>query len=247
MDLRFHGDAKVRMIHKQKIYKEQSLFGRRQGRTLGDMRQSALDDVLPKIKLPESKLKPDHSTNPNEFFDKSHKQYWLEIGFGHGEHVSALMRQNPDTGYLAAEAFVNGMSAFLHDIKDDRLDNIRAIMDDAMIIARSLAPNSLDGIYLLNPDPWHKKRHHKRRIINQKNLDIFAKILKSGGKLIMTSDVENVSEWMCAHASNHPEFIWQAGCKDDWQIPPDDWITTRYEIKGAKGAKKMVYLFFERR
>ncbi len=227
-------------------YKERTLFGRRQGRVLGDMRQAALDSVMPKVKISEDKLKLDHATPAEDFFDSKHNQYWLEIGFGHGEHVSALMRKNPDTGYLAAEAFINGMSAFLHDIKDDSHDNIRVLMDDAMIIARSLTPDSLDGIYLLNPDPWHKKRHHKRRIINQKNLDIFAKIIKSGGKLVMTSDVEDVSEWMCSHASNHPEFTWSAQSKDDWQTPPDDWITTRYETKGAKGAKKMVYLFFER-
>ncbi len=228
-------------------YKERSLFGRRQGRALGDMRQSALDELLPKLEIPQSKLKLDGSTHPDELFDQKHKEYWLEIGFGHGEHVSALMRQNPDTGYLAAEAFINGMSAFLNDIKDDPRGNIRVLMDDAMIIAKSLKPKSLDGIYLLNPDPWHKKRHHKRRIINQKNLDIFARILKPKGKLIMTSDVEDVSKWMCAHASNHPDFEWTANSHRDWQIPPNDWITTRYEIKGAKGAKKMVYLFFERK
>ncbi len=211
------------------------------------MRQAALDNILPKIEIDKDKLSLNHSTPPDKFFNnKNHNEYWLEIGFGHGERLAELMRRNPDTGYLAAEAFVNGMSAFLNDIKDDNLDNIRVLMDDAMIIARSLSANSLDGIYLLNPDPWHKKRHHKRRIINQENLDIFAKILKSGGQLIMTSDVEDISNWMCTHASNHPEFNWTAKSKDDWSIPPKDWITTRYEIKGAKGAKKMAYLFFEK-
>lgn len=226
---------------------EKTLFGRRQCRGLTDLRSNALNEILPKISISEDKLNLDSSTNPSEFFERKYSEHWLEIGFGHGEHLSALMRKNPDTAYIGAEAFINGMSALTLDIKDDNLDNIRVIMDDGMIIAKSLKANSLDGIYLLNPDPWHKKRHHKRRLINQKNLDIFAKILKKGAPLIMSTDVECLANWMVTHASNHPEFNWQANSKSDWQTPPDDWITTRYEIKGAKGAKKMAYLFFDRK
>ncbi len=226
---------------------ERRVFGRRQGRPLSSARKNAINNILPKVEISKDKLKESHSTPPQDLFDKEYSKYWLEIGFGYGEHLSALMRKNPDIGYLGAEPFINGMSVFLNDIAKDSHDNIRVLMDDAMIIACSLKPNSLDGIYILNPDPWHKKRHHKRRIVNQKNLDIFAKILKSGGKLVMTSDVEDVGEWMCTHASNHPEFIWTANCRDDWKIPPRDWIPTRYEAKGAKGCKEMVYLFFERK
>ncbi len=228
-------------------YKQRNLFGRRQGRTLGGMRQYALDNILPKIKLPEDHLTQNHATNPDEFFEQKHKQYWLEIGFGHGEHITKLMRQNPTTGYIGAEPFVNGMSNFLSDIQDDDLNNVRVIMDDGMIIARSIVPNTLDGIYILNPDPWHKKRHHKRRIINQENLDIFAKILKPKAQLIMTTDVPYLAEWMVTQSSNHPEFTWQARSKSDWQEKPEGWITTRYETKGAKGSNKMVYLIFDRK
>ncbi len=228
-------------------YTKRSLFGRRQGRPLGEMRQDALDNVLPKIKLSEEKLKSDNSSSPSEFFEKEHDEYWLEIGFGHGEHIAKLMHTNPTTGYMGAEPFVNGMSNFLSDIQDDDLSNIRVIMDDGMIIAKSITPNSLNGIYVLNPDPWHKKRHHKRRIINQENLDVFAKILKSGAQLIMTTDVPYLAEWMLTQASNHPDFEWSANSKHDWQEKPKDWVTTRYETKGAKGAKKMVYLMFNRK
>jgi tRNA (guanine-N7-)-methyltransferase len=228
-------------------HKARSLFGRRQGRALGEERQNALNTILPKIVISQDHLTEDHSCHPQELFPTPHLSYWLEIGFGQGEHVAALAEINPQTGYLAAEPYVNGMAAFLKKIEDKPTDNIRAIMDDGMIIARSLTQSSLDGIYILNPDPWHKTRHHKRRIINQTNLDIFARILKPDGQLIMTSDVENLSNWMHEHACNHPEFEWQAKSIDECLTPPDDWIPTRYEQKGAKGSKKMVYLFFKRK
>ena len=234
-------------LNAPKHHKKNTLFGRRQGRPLSGQRLQALEALLPKITLSENKLTCDHTASPSVFFDKNHTAYWLEIGFGHGEHLAALLRNNPDIGYIGAEPFINGMAAFLSDIQYDPHDNIRVLMDDGMIAAQSLAPNSLDGIYILNPDPWHKKRHHKRRIINQHNLDIFSRILKPGGQLIMTTDVDDLAEWMCTHAAHHPDFLWTAENKNDWSIPPKDWIPTRYETKGAKGSKKMVYLFFEKR
>ena len=276
--------------HKVRSLFARRLYGRRQGRALGKERQNALDTLLPKLGIPEDKLTHDHTCQPQDLFPAPLSSFWLEIGFGHGEHVTALAQQNPDTGYIGAEPFINGMAAFCKKLEEagycnterheanqasnseaaicspvplgvqnktnrasetsDNLfvkDNIRVLMDDGVIIARSLTPASLDGVYILNPDPWHKKRHHKRRIINQTNLDVFANVLKPGGKLVMTSDVEDLAAWMCTHASNHPEFDWQAKSKADWSIPPQDWFSTRYEQKGAKGTKKMVYLFFKRK
>ena len=228
-------------------YEQRSLFGRQQGRALRGERAEALDNILPKINIPEALLVKNHKTSPSKFFDKEFENYQLEIGFGHGERLLELFQSNPDIGYIGAEPFINGMANFLKNIPAKQpMENIRVLMDDGMIIAKSLAPNSLDKIFILNPDPWHKKRHHKRRLINQKNLDIFATILKPRGQLIMTSDVPDLTQWMCTQASNHEAFEWEAKCADDWHIPPKDWIATKYEKKGAKGAKIMSYLFFER-
>ncbi|MGH1404383.1 MAG: tRNA (guanosine(46)-N7)-methyltransferase TrmB [Alphaproteobacteria bacterium] len=227
-------------------HKKRSLFGRRQGRAIKNERARVLDEVLPDYTIPTALLTETQSHKISEYFNAPCKEYWLEIGFGYGEHVAGLLQQNPDTGYLAAEPFINGMSAFLKDNEDSLTDNVHLLMDDGMMIAKSLAPDSLDGIYILNPDPWHKKRHHKRRIICPDNLDIFATILKPGGSLVMTTDVEDLGEWMCTQAMNHPAFKWNAKNKSDWYDKPDGWITTRYEEKGAKGAKKMVYLMFTR-
>ena len=224
-----------------------NLYGRRQGRPLKKERKDALETLLPKLEIPTDKLNEDHTCQPESLFPTPCSSCWLEIGFGQGEHVAALAAQNPDTGYLGAEPFINGMAAFLKDNKDKDMNNVRVLMDNGMIIARSLSPASLDGIYVLNPDPWHKKRHHKRRLINKDNLDTFAKILKPGAALIMTSDVIDLAGWMCTHTSNHSAFEWQARSIKDWSVPPKGWISTRYEQKGAKGSKKMIYLIYKRK
>ncbi len=239
-------DTKDINNHKDSASKR-GLFGRRQGRALSPTRQTVLDELLPKLQIPKEQLTEDHTLCPKSLFNTEKEEYWLELGFGYGEHVKGLMQKSPENGFLAVEPFINGMSAFLLDIEDIPKEHLRVFMDDGLILSRSLTEHSLDGIYILNPDPWHKKRHHKRRIVSHKNLDTFAKILKPGGKLYLTSDVEDLAEWMCTHTVTHPQFNWEAQSKADWYTPPKNWIPTRYETKGAKGAKKMVYMTFTRK
>lgn len=225
---------------------QKRVYGRRLGRPLHRERQSVLDELLPRLSIPDALLTEIGDLPPETLFPAPLPALWLEIGFGSGEHLSALMRRHPDWGFIGAEPFINGMSAFLKDIKDGPHDRIRVLMDDAMLAVNSLTPGTVDGIYVLNPDPWPKKRHYKRRIISQKNLDAFARILKPGGQLIMSTDVPGLAEWMALQASRHPAFRWTAEKADDWRTPPPGWIKTRYEEKGAKGASRMSYLVFEK-
>jgi tRNA (guanine-N7-)-methyltransferase len=226
--------------------KEKRVFGRKLGRPLNASRQAALDAVLPQVAIGEDLLTEKGDLAPSSLFDFDYKECWFEIGFGAGEHLSALMRRHRDFAWIGAEPFINGMSSFLKDIEDEPKENIRVHMDDAMMVANSLADNSLDGMYVLNPDPWHKKRHYKRRMIQQDNLDCFARILKPGGQLIMSTDVPDLADWMVTQASMHDAFEWDAQCADDWRIPPADWVHTAYEGKRAKNGEAMVYLFFRR-
>lgn len=226
-------------------YPQQSLFGRRKGRPLGEIRQAAIDALLPKLDLAPH-IEEQKQIDLLEIFKKLPSPLWLEIGFGNGEHLATLMKRHPDTFFIGAEPFINGMSSFLKDIQDLPHDKIRVLMDDAMKLCRLLPDDCLDGIYILNPDPWPKTRHHKRRIVSPENLDIFARLLKPGAQFIMTTDVPGLADWMATHTNNHPAFTWQAKSASDWQTPPKDWIPTRYETKRANGADKMVYLLFQR-
>ena len=221
------------------------VWGRRQGRPLSPSRQQAMDDLFPRVSIDGQILREDGSLIPSSLFD-AQRETWFEIGFGAGEHVIGLLDQRDDINMIAAEPYVDGVSTFIKDLPDAYYQRTRVLMDDAMMLARSLESRCLERIYILNPDPWHKARHHKRRIVSDDNLDVFARILKPGGQLIMTSDVPDMADWMVTHAYKHRAFEWRAESCKDWSIRPDDWITTRYEVKGAKGARVMTYLFFTR-
>lgn len=219
------------------------LYGRRLGRPLKAARADVLETILPRLALPDGLL------DPAALFGRTPAKLWLEIGFGNGEHVAGLLRRDPDLYMLAAEPFINGMAAFLKDIKDepDIQNRVRVRMDDARPVVEALPESCLDGIYVLNPDPWPKSRHHKRRIISQDNLTSFARAMKPGARLVMATDVDDLAEWMVTEASNHPAFAWTAESKADWQTAPADWLPTRYEQKGIAAGRKQTYLIFEHR
>lgn len=222
-------------------------YGRRVGRKLNKARQRILDELYPTLEISNDLLEEDGVIAPCSLFNFTPKKIILEIGFGNGEHLTEMMHRAPENGFIGAEPFKNGMTAFLKEIEEREIEpNVRLLMDDAIPLVKSLQTDSVDEIYILNPDPWHKTRHHNRRIVNPKNLNEFSRILKPKGKLIMSTDVRDLIEWMVTHVCNHPDFKWTAQSADDWRVPPKDWIPTRYETKGAKGADKMNYLFFER-
>lgn len=223
---------------------------RRQSRPLNASRAESFERLLPLLSIPKDNLQENGLLDPATLFSFKPAEFWFEIGFGTGEHVHALMRRHPDHAFIGAEPYINGVAALLKALDADyenKPDNLRVHTDDALMVANSLKTASLDGIYILNPDPWHKKRHNKRRIVRPETLDIYARILKPGGKLVMSTDVPDMAEWMITHSIRHKDFIWTAQSAADWEKPPADWITTAYEVKGAKGAKKMAYLFFERK
>ncbi len=166
----------------------------------------------------------------------------LEIGFGDGARLAADMRANPQDAFLGVEPYVNGMANFLKILHEDPdiPRRVRVVMADGLSLVHRLAPSCLDAVYILNPDPWPKVRHHKRRVVQAGSLDAFARVLKVGGVLIMTTDVTDLAEWMADKATTHPLFTGGARHK------PEDWIPTRYEEKGKAAGRTQTYLSFTR-
>ena len=223
------------------------VFGRRLGRPMSASRQDVLEELLPQLTLDLKDLKEDGSLDPVSLFNKK-KDIVLEIGFGNGEHTQMMMAQKPDRNYIGVEPFINGMSMFLKSIKDMSHDNIRVWMDDAVMLCRSLKSESISTIYILNPDPWPKKKHHKRRIVRAETLAEYHRILKPGGKFIMATDVDALAEWMAMETVNHGGFEWEAQSSKDWYTMPEGWfLTTRYAAKGVEAGRKETYLLFKKR
>ncbi len=222
------------------------VYGRRLGRPMGQTRQAAIDDILPKLTLQEQDVAIEKRLNPASLF-QSPKDIVLEIGFGNGEHLTEMMIKRPDRNYIGAEPFINGMSAFLKSIADISHDNIRVWMDDAVTMVKSFTDESLSAIYILNPDPWPKKKHHKRRIVRAETLAEYHRTLKPGGRLVMATDVDELAEWMVTETMNHGGFDWQANNASDWKTMPSDWfITTRYAAKGTAAGRSETYLLFKK-
>lgn len=227
--------------------KKRRVFGRRQSRPLRASRKEAFETLLPKIGLAEDQLSGKADLDPQTLFPNPAHEVWMEIGFGSGEHLAALIEQNKDINFLGAEPYIDGMAAFLKSIMDKNHSNIRVFMDDALILTATLTDASIDRLYVLNPDPWHKKRHHKRRIINQENLGAFARILKPGALLIMSTDVDDLADWMVTEATRHPDFEWTAECARDWTaLPAEMALTTRYAQKGITAGRTQRYLVFKK-
>ena len=222
-------------------------YGRRKGRPLNPARQKALDALLPQLQIPGNDIDETGAFDPCTLFCFSPNRVFFEIGFGNGAHLLSLVQNYPNDAFLGAEPFINGMSAFLKDLEHEKTHNICVLMDDAFMLVNSLCDSSLDGIYILNPDPWPKPKHHKRRIINSDTLTRFARILKPGGRLYITTDSDSMAGWVVRHGIQHDDFIWTARRCADWRTPPHDWQPTRYEQKGQQAGHQQYYLAFVRR
>lgn len=228
---------------------QRRLYGRRKARLLNKGRLQAFENLLPALGLHD---KLDHSlTNhfdPNEFFEIKAKEVWLEIGFGDGDHLASQAREHSDIAFIGAEPFENGVAALLHEaeLTPEIQSRLKVWMDDAHLLLDILKPASLNRVYLLNPDPWPKTRHHKRRFIQKDTLDRLHKALKPEGLLIMATDVNDLADWMLTHTDNHPGFEWLAENQSDWSQPPEGWIETRYEYKGKEAGRRQSYLLFRR-
>lgn len=221
------------------------LYGRRRGRRLRAGQRALIDELLPAlaVELPP----PGARIDPEALFGRAMRDLWLEIGFGAGEHLAWQARAHPEIGMIGCEPFVTGVAGLLRRIRDEGLDNVRIFTDDARLLLEALPPQSLGRAFVLFPDPWPKKRHHKRRIVAPRTLEAFAAALKDGAELRVSSDDAPYVRWILEHVRGHPAFEWPARTPGDWRGRPDDWPQTRYEVKARGGARTCYFLRFRRR
>ncbi len=211
---------------------KRQLYGRRIGRPLKDYQAERLDAGLAQFGLTLEQI--EQTADLASLFPAQPQEVWLEIGFGGGEHLAYQAAQNPEVGIIGAEFFANGVSSACGHLLRAGLSNARLLHGDGRELLDRLPDASLTRAFILHPDPWPKKRHHERRIVNTDVLDQLARCLRPGSELRLATDHASYKPWMLQKLLDHPEFVWLAERKQDWQERPADWPQTRYEAKALR-------------
>ena len=168
----------------------------------------------------------------NDFLDipglfPTSKATILEIGFGMGEATALLAKNSPETGFLAVEVHKPGIGKLMSRIEELGLSNVRIIEGDAHPILKTMIPNSsIDGIHLFFPDPWPKKRHHKRRIVNAEFLELIYPKIKAGGYIHIATDWVPYAEQIQEVFAASPLFNGGVVDRPEWRP------LTRFEGQG---------------
>ena len=218
-----------------------NFYGRRHGKTLRPTQRAAL------ARLAELSPGPvGREVNPERRrLDLSRfggRPVWLEIGFGGGEHLVHQAARNPGVQMLGAEPFVNGVAMLLARIAAAGVENVSVHPGDARDLVEVLPDATVARAFLLYPDPWPKRRHHRRRFVTPEHLAPLARVMASGAELRIATDI--------------PDYVRQAraevprqGFREetaDARVPWPDWTRTRYEAKALREGRVPDYLTFRR-
>jgi len=214
-------------------------FVKREGR-MTRSQQRALDGLLPRYGLAT-----DTMIDPGAVFGRS-APLTLEIGFGNGESLATMAAQEPAADFIGIEVHRPGVGHLLLELERREITNVRVFTDDAIEVLKSCIPDhSLNRVLLFFPDPWPKKRHHKRRIVQPGFIRQLARTLVPGGILHMATDWENYAEHMLETMNTAPEFHNCAG-KGNYSPRPDYRPVTKFERRGQRLGHGVWDLLFER-
>ena len=202
-------------------------FVLRQGRlTKGQAR--ALETGLPRFGISYSP----EIIDLNAIFNRTDSKKILEIGFGMGETTAKIAQTLPDCDFLAAEVHTPGVGALLKLIEELALTNIRIIQHDVVeVLQNMLADASLDGVHIFFPDPWHKTRHHKRRLIQARFVKLLCSKLKTGGYLHVATDWQEYAEWVLEVLNAEPLL---QNTAENYAEKPSYRPLTKFENRGIK-------------
>ena len=218
-------------------------YGRRRGRTLSPRQKTLWQDLLPQLALPND---ANVLQNPRSLFEPAVSELWLEIGFGGGEHLLWQATHNPLAGLIGCEPFEDGVVKVLSAVESAGLTNIKVHADDARPLLRMLPNSSVARTFVLFPDPWPKKRHHKRRLISMEVADELARVLRPDGELRIATDIGAYACEILRTVLGQGSFGWMAESPVDWRLRPADWPPTRYEAKAVREGRRCYYFRFKR-
>jgi len=214
-------------------------FVRREGR-ITRAQEQALTRLWPRYGL-----KADASLDFDACFRRQAPRT-LEIGFGNGDTLAGMADQELAMDFIGVEVHRPGIGHLLLELERREIDNIRIICADAVAVLKNCLPDaSLDRVLLFFPDPWPKKRHHKRRIVQPDFIDLLARKLRAGGILHMATDWEDYAQHMLEVMAGTASFGNQAGpCSTSPR--PDYRPVTKFEQRGLRLGHRVCDLLFER-
>jgi tRNA (guanine-N7-)-methyltransferase len=221
-------------------------YGRIGGRPLSNRQKLLVEEVL----HDRSILKIDNTKRAEIFvcddeFLNSFPEFWLEIGFGGAEHLIEQAKRRADVGFIGAEPFLEGVAKALSGCVECGLQNVRVHMGDVRDMIPHLPLGSVSRIFIMFPDPWPKRRHWKRRLIQPDFVAELARLLKPGGEVRFATDVMSYADEALFHFVQRSDFAWISREAADWRVAPADHVRTRYESKRL-GDCEPVFLHFRR-
>ncbi len=225
-----------------------NFYGRRKGKTLRPKQVLHLNTTLREFAPSGVERADNPARNPLDFgaLFGNDNPVWLEIGFGGGEHLLHMAKTYGDINILGCEAFINGVAMLMPHIAAENIQNVRIHMGDARDLLEVIPAGSLDKMFLLYPDPWPKKRHNRRRFINDENLQAMAQALKPGAELRLATDIEDYVRHTLQHMADRDDFVCPKGDLQNWRAPWPDWTKTRYEAKALQEGRTPHYLTFHK-
>jgi tRNA (guanine-N7-)-methyltransferase len=217
-------------------------YGPQRGRPPSARQASLLTQLLPHVAVSLDRPAPAQLA---ELFATPVEDVWLEVGFGGGEHLLWQARHNPNVGIIGCEPFRDGIIKVLSAIKAEGLGNLRLYADDARLLFTWLPQASISRAFVLFPDPWPKKRHHKRRLLSTATFALIAHILRPAGEVRIATDDEAYAAAILQAVPPQGDFAAASVLTGDGR--PDDWPATRYEEKARRAGRACRLIALRRR
>jgi tRNA (guanine-N7-)-methyltransferase len=219
-----------------------NFYGRIRGKTMRTSQKGYLADDLGPLTL-RGVMRDDnperHQFDPVPVFGA--RPLWLEVGFGGGEHLVHMAALYPDVGIIGCEVFVNGVAMLLGKVRKAAVTNIALHPGDVRDVLEVLPDASVARVFLNYPDPWPKRRHHRRRFVTQDHLSMLHRVMAPGAEFRVATDIPDYVRQTLAEAPRAGfDLVDQGGVA--WA----DWFSTRYEQKALREGRVPHYMTFRR-